>query len=512
MPLDPAHSLVARWLPVHLSLAHRLPFYGICGAAVGVVGLASLALSPLAVAADVTEPSLKVSDDVFVDDGIQRRGVIHEGERLWAYGTIPVWIDPMLSESTVSAARLAMTTWNDVAGITLYEVSGESPPEFDHVHLQPGDACASWVGRRGGAQALWIAPECNRGTLIHELGHVIGLEHEHTRRDRDSWIRINREKVRPDKLHNFDLAPEGSRLLGEYDYGSIMHYGPAYFSIDGSATIETLQKGRVIGQRVTPSDGDIAAVAELYGTDLTLDAKLFSAQALDFEQTVDSEPDVTPGGTPSLSLDNEVLSNYSVEVIVSNDGLNGAHGIQLNLALPGGWAVVPRATSLDEWACSASTNETSSATSVSTQCRLAKLAAGTRSSLRLAVAREVSLEGASLQAPLHLNVQSVTDDIDKLNNQELITEVDVSTDFQVETSGASSSADQTSVGTNRFTDDGMDRSLEDVSKDDTGLTSSSGGASHPVWWLLVGLCVAMRRTLDGQRAGVRARPGRRASS
>lgn len=62
--------------------------------------------------------------------------------------------------------------------------------------------CCSYVGRRGGGpQAISIGKNCDKfGIVVHELGHVIGFWHEHTRPDRDEHVSIIRENIQPGKL------------------------------------------------------------------------------------------------------------------------------------------------------------------------------------------------------------------------------------------------------------------------------------------------------------------------
>lgn len=72
--------------------------------------------------------------------------------------------------------------------------------------------------------------------VVHELMHTIGFWHEHTRPDRDEyvrineWVRINDKYVRniriKDMLRQFDKRHrwEANINAGEYDYCSIMHY------------------------------------------------------------------------------------------------------------------------------------------------------------------------------------------------------------------------------------------------------------------------------------------------
>ena len=61
--------------------------------------------------------------------------------------------------------------------------------------------CCSYVGRKGsGAQAISIGKHCDKfGIVVHELGHVIGFWHEHTRPDRDENVEIVTSNIIPGK-------------------------------------------------------------------------------------------------------------------------------------------------------------------------------------------------------------------------------------------------------------------------------------------------------------------------
>lgn len=68
--------------------------------------------------------------------------------------------------------------------------------------------CCSFVGKRGnGGQAISIGKNCDKfGIVVHELGHVVGFWHEHTRPDRDNHVNIIRENIMSGKklfYHNF---------------------------------------------------------------------------------------------------------------------------------------------------------------------------------------------------------------------------------------------------------------------------------------------------------------------
>jgi len=61
----------------------------------------------------------------------------------------------------------------------------------------------------------------------------------------------------------------GAEKLGEYDYGSIMHYGAYFFTSNNQVTIEA-PEGVQIGQRDALSPKDIESANDLYATDVAL--------------------------------------------------------------------------------------------------------------------------------------------------------------------------------------------------------------------------------------------------
>ncbi|KAK8771464.1 hypothetical protein V5799_025284 [Amblyomma americanum] len=92
---------------------------------------------------------------------------------------------------------------------------------------RPG-RCASHVGMQGEEQvvALDLSYCPGLGQVAHELLHVLGFFHEHSRPDRDEYVDVLWDNIKPDANQSFWLKPETEAdTLGEpYDYESVMHY------------------------------------------------------------------------------------------------------------------------------------------------------------------------------------------------------------------------------------------------------------------------------------------------
>lgn len=100
--------------------------------------------------------------------------------------------------------------------------------------------CISNVGMVGGEQEVALGNDICFGTLgtpYHELMHILGFDHEHSRHDRDDYIIINEDNIDKDRLNNFEKI-NGTNYGVEYDFGSVMHY--SLYSFGKNNTIPTI--------------------------------------------------------------------------------------------------------------------------------------------------------------------------------------------------------------------------------------------------------------------------------
>ncbi|GIY80823.1 astacin-like metalloprotease toxin 1 [Caerostris darwini] len=204
--------------------------------------------------------------DIAGIDRTSDRNALPDDIKKWPNGVIPYRIDLALDDlkdEIESAMKYIMDR-------TCLKFVRRENRERDFIRLFYGDGCYSHWGMTGKAQPLSLGLGCESfGTIIHEMIHAIGFDHEQTRSDRDDYLLIFYQNIDPESLDQFmKLKPHENRLINQFDYDSIMLYGEKTFSRDGrSKTMKAKKKGiRLldVDKKNKPSDSDIYRINVLY--------------------------------------------------------------------------------------------------------------------------------------------------------------------------------------------------------------------------------------------------------
>jgi hypothetical protein len=204
---------------------------------------------------------------------------IANSERYWRGGIVPYEIDRSVADR--SPILKAMDEWHkagiifrprtsehDYIVFTMQDAGETTKPDLETDQEDLGGA-VSKVGRIGGRQLIVASGNVPWWRYAHEIGHELGLFHEHIRLDRDKWITINWENIAPSARHNFEIKKKRTDDIGRFDIQSIMLYKWNMNAIDATRPTITWKADPTFRRFGAPiiqalSQGDIQSIHYLY--------------------------------------------------------------------------------------------------------------------------------------------------------------------------------------------------------------------------------------------------------
>uniref|UniRef100_A0AAQ4RK95 Metalloendopeptidase n=1 Tax=Gasterosteus aculeatus aculeatus TaxID=481459 RepID=A0AAQ4RK95_GASAC len=177
---------------------------------------------------------------------------------IWPTTRVPYAISSQLAGRTADLLA-AMAMVSEHTCLSFHKRTAEP----DYLHFVIGNGCASYVGRMGGGQSVFVGPKCTVGNVAHEVLHALGFYHEHTRMDREEHVTVLTDNIMEGKEINFQKH-WGNTLGLSYDVLSILHYGSDFFSANGLPTIVPLNSVADMGQREKMTPLDVRRVVLLY--------------------------------------------------------------------------------------------------------------------------------------------------------------------------------------------------------------------------------------------------------
>lgn len=133
-----------------------------------------------------------------------------------------------------------------IIGMNSYYTIGPYPPIYDHNIIR---------------LAYWALS----GAVMHEIGHAVGLFHEHNKPNRDDFVEIIKDNIKKGKYSQF-IKDGGNLNTSGFDWKSIMLYPSiSDFSIEGRPTmVRKSDRDTFDSNRSYLSEGDIYLINLMY--------------------------------------------------------------------------------------------------------------------------------------------------------------------------------------------------------------------------------------------------------
>ena len=184
--------------------------------------------------------------------------------RKWPNKTIPYVID----ENIPNKERIleAIKYYHQDTEIKLIPRTNEKSYVYFKFNGENG-SCSSFIGRMCPwcKQTIRVPNWCSKGSIIHEIGHALGMIHEQSRWDRDNHVKIHWDNIERANKFNFYRTPIIFKSYTEFDFDSIMLYGPYAFAIDKTKPTITKRDGSTYQvQRNELSEKDKETIAKMY--------------------------------------------------------------------------------------------------------------------------------------------------------------------------------------------------------------------------------------------------------
>lgn len=202
-----------------------------------------------------------------------KSGFLTDIRKRWPNGTVVYTVAADFKKK--NELLRAMEEYKNYTNIDFREKIGSEANYVEFVN--GGNISDSHIGMIGGKQRIRIADNGTSSTVMHEIGHTIGLLHEHSRYDRDEYITINWNNIIEDKKHNFNKYSTSisgvSNITTPFDYSSIMIYSSFNnFCLNTSEPCLTKKDGSYIYATYELSKEDITSINNLYKSNYSIRA------------------------------------------------------------------------------------------------------------------------------------------------------------------------------------------------------------------------------------------------
>ncbi|WP_419494219.1 M12 family metallopeptidase [Chryseobacterium bernardetii] len=202
-----------------------------------------------------------LSDQQLAENGASNKG----GASLyrWPNRTIYYTIASNMGSININKINTAVNEYNSKTNTRWVQRTNQSNyVEFIFGSSTGADGWAH-IGYQGGKQTISLDQYISVGSVIHEMGHTVGLYHEHARKDRDQYVSIQWNNIQDGQAYNFNKYTSGTDI-GPFNINSVMMYWPNSYSKNGLPTIKRADNTNFTYNRTGFTTGDINTINAMY--------------------------------------------------------------------------------------------------------------------------------------------------------------------------------------------------------------------------------------------------------
>lgn len=221
-----------------------------------------------------------IMDDMILDLDEMSAGGVQQGAKgftayqstPWTNGVIPVKFDSTINTTRKNKFLAQCARWTKVANVKCVTYTNQA--KFLLVTAKDTTQCYAHVGMGKTAGTRVFNFGINwcwdyDWSILHDIGHVMGLIHEHQRSDRDKYIEVLTSNILPGYAFAFDKLGTSQNVTA-YDFQSIMQYPSYSYAVSGKQSMRarpayaSSQKYLNV-QPTVLSAKDITTIRNIYG-------------------------------------------------------------------------------------------------------------------------------------------------------------------------------------------------------------------------------------------------------
>jgi hypothetical protein len=145
-----------------------------------------------------------INSSYFSDQPTTRGTIVTQSKYNWIGKTISYTFNSNLTATHKERINAAIEVWRTQTQMK-FEYFTPGVRKKDFVEFKAGNGNSSQVGRVGGRQEIIIDKQYGTtGNMIHEIGHAVGLIHEHQNFMRDDYIIVHENNIQADYRKQFE--------------------------------------------------------------------------------------------------------------------------------------------------------------------------------------------------------------------------------------------------------------------------------------------------------------------